>query len=220
MFSSRSPKTDPVELVENALAARNIAATTRLTTATLEDVFVAVTMKPRSNGMKSLSRIMAIVKKEIRQLRRDRLTFGMIVGLPVIQMLLFGYAINTDVRNLRTAVSNQAGTHLSQQFVAELRQTQVVDIIEFVETVDELETLLRRGEISIGVVIPPILIAASAIGPVPPCSCWSMAAIRPYSASRISCERCRFASIRPQYTGTVADCSRFVPTTTPSAARP
>ena len=104
--------------------------------------------------MKSLYRIMAIVKKEIRQLRRDRLTFGMIVGLPVIQMLLFGYAINTDVRNLRTAVSNQAGTHLSKQFVAELGQTQVVDIIEFVETADDLEVLLRGGKISIGVVIP------------------------------------------------------------------
>ena len=105
--------------------------------------------------MKPFYRIMAIVKKEVRQLRRDRLTFGMIVGLPIIQMLLFGYAINTDVRNLRTAISDQAGTHLSRQYIAELRQTQVVDIIEFVETVNDLETLLRRGKISIGVVIPP-----------------------------------------------------------------
>ncbi|MDH3304275.1 MAG: ABC transporter permease [Gammaproteobacteria bacterium] len=105
--------------------------------------------------MKPLYRIMAIVKKEVRQLRRDRLTFGMVVGLPVIQMLLFGYAINTDVRNLRTAISDQAGTHLARQFVAELRQTQVVDIIEFVETAEELEQLLRGGKISIGVVIPP-----------------------------------------------------------------
>ena len=104
--------------------------------------------------MKSLSRILAIVKKELRQLRRDRLTFGMIVGLPVIQMLLFGYAINTDVRNLKTAVANQAGTHLSRQFVAELGQTQVVDIVDLVETVAELQALLRRGEVSIGVVLP------------------------------------------------------------------
>ena len=104
--------------------------------------------------MKSLSRILAIVKKELRQLRRDRLTFGMIVGLPVIQMLLFGYAINTDVRNLKTAVANQAGTHLSQQFVAELGQTQVVDIVFFVETITELQALLRSGDVSIGVVLP------------------------------------------------------------------
>jgi len=105
--------------------------------------------------MKSLSRLFAITKKEIRQLQRDRLTFGMIVGIPVIQMLLFGYAINTDVRNLRTAVADQANTHLSRQFVADLVQTQVVDIVEQVETAVLLEERLRTGDVSIGVVIPP-----------------------------------------------------------------
>ncbi len=104
--------------------------------------------------MKSLSRILAILRKEVRQLRRDHLTFGMVVGLPIMQMLLFGYAINTDVRNLRTAVANQAGTHLSRQFVAELGQTQVVDIIDHVDSPQELEALLRQGKISIGVHIP------------------------------------------------------------------
>ncbi len=102
----------------------------------------------------SLSRIMAIAKKEVRQLRRDRLTFGMVVGLPIIQMLLFGYAINTDVRQLATAVADQAGTHLSRQFIADLSQTQVVELVESVETVEGLNALLRRGRISIGVVIP------------------------------------------------------------------
>ena len=105
--------------------------------------------------MKSISRLIAVTKKEVRQLRRDRLTFGMIVGIPVIQMLLFGYAINTDVRNLRTAVADQANTHLSREFVADLVQTQVVDIVEQVETPMMLEERLRTGNISIGVVIPP-----------------------------------------------------------------
>ncbi len=105
--------------------------------------------------MKSLSRLFAIISKEVRQLRRDRLTFGMIVGLPIIQILLFGYAINTDVRNLRTAIANNADTHLSRQFVAELSQSQVVDVIANVSTVDDLEEMLRRGEISIGVYMPP-----------------------------------------------------------------
>ena len=104
--------------------------------------------------MKSLSRLLAITKKEIRQMRRDRLTFGMIVGIPVIQMLLFGYAINTDVRNLRTAVVDQANTHLSRQFVEELRETQVVNIVARVETPAQLEELMRMGEISVGVVVP------------------------------------------------------------------
>ncbi len=105
--------------------------------------------------MKSLSRLFAIVSKEVRQLSRDRLTFGMIVGLPIIQILLFGYAINTDVRNLKTAIANTAGSHLSRQFVAELGQTQVVDIVAVVTSADDLEHLLRRGDISIGVYIPP-----------------------------------------------------------------
>jgi ABC-2 type transport system permease protein len=104
--------------------------------------------------VKSLGRLLAIVRKEVRQLRRDRLTFGMIVGLPIIQVLLFGYAINTDVRDLNTAVANQANTHLSRQFVAELEQTQVVDIIATVANAGQLEDLLRAGDISIGVLIP------------------------------------------------------------------
>jgi hypothetical protein len=104
--------------------------------------------------MKSLSRIFAILLKEVRQLRRDRLTFGMVVGLPVMQMLLFGYAINTDVRDLKTAIADQSNTHLSRQFVAELAQTQVVNIVASVESAQQLETLLRDGSISIGVHIP------------------------------------------------------------------
>jgi ABC-2 type transport system permease protein len=96
--------------------------------------------------MKSLSRLGAIIKKEVRQLRRDRLTFGMVFGLPIIQILLFGYAINTDVRHLRA---------LSREFVANVGATQVVEYVERVSTPAELESLLRRGHISIGIVIPP-----------------------------------------------------------------
>lgn len=104
--------------------------------------------------MNALSRLLAIMRKEVLQLRRDRLTFGMIVGLPIMQVLLFGYAINTDVRDLKTAIANQANSHLSRQFVSELAQTQVVDIISAVGSAKELEELLRAGEISIGVFIP------------------------------------------------------------------
>lgn len=104
--------------------------------------------------MKSISRLLAITKKEVRQLRRDRLTFGMIVGIPVIQMLLFGYAINTDVRNLTTAFVDEANSSLSRQFITRLRETQVVNIVEQVETAEILEDRMRVGAISIAVVIP------------------------------------------------------------------
>ena len=52
-----------------------------------------------------LRRVLAVAGKEVRQLRRDRLTFGMIIGVPLLQILLFGYAINFDVRGLREKLS-------------------------------------------------------------------------------------------------------------------
>ena len=105
--------------------------------------------------MKSLSRLMAVMRKEVRQMRRDRLTFAMIFGIPLIQLLLFGYAINTDVRNLVTAIADEAESHLSREFVSRLNATQVTDIRYRVGSADELEAMLAAGEISIGVAIPP-----------------------------------------------------------------
>ena len=105
--------------------------------------------------MKSVQRILAIVKKEVRQLRRDRLTFGMIVGIPVIQLLMFGYAIYMDVRNLDAAVSDLSGTSASRQMVMDMAQTEVLKIVAQVADAEELEHLLRQGKISVGVYIPP-----------------------------------------------------------------
>lgn len=105
--------------------------------------------------MNHLLRLLAVMQKELRQLRRDRITFAMIVGIPVIQMLLFGYAINTDVRNLSAAVADQADTHLSRRFTAELAQTQVLKIVRTEKTPEALEALLRAEKISIGIYLPP-----------------------------------------------------------------
>ena len=98
---------------------------------------------------------MAVTRKEVRQMRRDRLTFAMIFGIPLMQIILFGYAINTDVRNLKTAIADEANTHLSRDFVAQLGATQVADIHARVNTVAELEELLRSGQVSVGIAIPP-----------------------------------------------------------------
>jgi ABC-2 type transport system permease protein len=104
--------------------------------------------------VKSLWRLIAVTRKEVLQMRRDRLTFAMIFGIPLMQIILFGYAINTDVRNLRTAVVDEADTHLSREFVARLNATQVTEIHERVATVAQLEDLLRSGEVSVGIAIP------------------------------------------------------------------
>ena len=104
--------------------------------------------------MKSLLRIFAIMRKEFLQLSRDRLTFGMIVGIPLIQLLMFGYAINTDVRNLSAAYVDEAETHLSRQFVSELTATQVIDLQHRAASLQELNALMDAGRISIGIFIP------------------------------------------------------------------
>lgn len=100
------------------------------------------------------SRTLAIAGKEIVQLRRDRLTLGMIIGIPALQLLLFAYAINTDVRHLRAGVADQAGTRSSRELVAAIQASQVADIVISVQSAAQLETLLREGRISLGVLIP------------------------------------------------------------------
>lgn len=102
----------------------------------------------------TLGRILAVVRKEAVQLRRDRLTFGMVFGLPVMQLLLFGFAINQDVRNLRAGVADLADTQRSRVFVADAEASQVVDRVATARSAEELETLLRQGRISVGILIP------------------------------------------------------------------
>ena len=104
--------------------------------------------------MKSLIRCLAIMRKELLQLSRDRLTFGMIVGIPLIQLILFGYAINTDVRNLQAAVADQANSHLSRQLIADMNASQVLNFEHQVSSAEELEALLDSGRISIALFIP------------------------------------------------------------------
>ena len=167
---------DPAALVGAALTSHGVDASATVVEPSLEDVFVArYAQTAQAGGMRSLSRVLAILRKEMRQLRRDRLTFGMVVGIPVIQFLLFGYAINTDVRNLRTAVADQADSHLSRQFVAELGQTQVVDIIATESTPQQLEDLLRKGPYRSAYISRRTSTVELSTRPVRPFICWSTA---------------------------------------------
>ena len=103
----------------------------------------------------SARRLLAIARKEVKQLRRDRLTFGMIIGVPLLQILLFGYAIDTDVRHLTAAVADQANTSASRELVATARATQLVDVTFSAAGPRELERMLDAGDIDVGIFIPP-----------------------------------------------------------------
>ena len=102
----------------------------------------------------SLRRLRAVAMKEVRQLSRDRVTFGMIVGVPLLQITLFGYAINFDVRHLATVVQDDARTSMSREFISQLRATQVVDIRYAASSSAELDAMMREGRVSLAVVIP------------------------------------------------------------------
>lgn len=103
----------------------------------------------------ALTRISAIASKEIRQLKRDRLSFGMIVGIPLLQIVLFGYAINTDVRGLPAGVVNMANSQLSRTLVTQTQASQVLKIVAHADSAQQLERMLRNGKIEIGIYIPP-----------------------------------------------------------------
>jgi ABC-2 type transport system permease protein len=103
----------------------------------------------------NLRRLGAIVIKELRQLRRDRITLAMILGIPVMQLVLFGYAINLNLRGLDAAIADQAGSAGSRALVMDMLATGVVAPVRDARTPQELMAMLKRGEISVGIAIPP-----------------------------------------------------------------
>jgi ABC-2 type transport system permease protein len=102
-----------------------------------------------------LRRLWAIVLKEIRQLRRDRITLAMIVMIPVGQLVLFGYAINLNPRGLNAAIADQSNTAASRALVMDMVATGVIAPVAQVQTPQQLVELLRQGRISVGVHVPP-----------------------------------------------------------------
>jgi len=121
----------------------------------------------------------AMVVKEFIQLRRDRVSFAMIVMIPVMQLMLFGYAINTTPRNLPTAVLLQEDSDLARSILKTLENTAYFRFTQEVHDVAEFDNLLLSGKVLFGVEIPrgferavrrgdrpALLVAADATDPV------------------------------------------------------
>ncbi|HUW53166.1 MAG TPA: ABC transporter permease [Rhodanobacter sp.] len=100
-------------------------------------------------------RLWAIVIKELRQLRRDRITLAMVVVVPVIQLVLFGYAINLNLRGLDAGIVDQANTAGSRALVMDMLATDVISATQKADSPQQLMAMIRRGRISIGIVVPP-----------------------------------------------------------------
>jgi ABC-2 type transport system permease protein len=102
----------------------------------------------------SLQRVTAVMIKEFTQLVRDRLTYAMILVIPLGQLLLFGYAINDQPRHLPTAVLAQEDTVFARSVLAALRNSSYFDLTATARTPAELDDMLRRGTVQFAITIP------------------------------------------------------------------
>lgn len=102
----------------------------------------------------ALRRIHSIARKELRQLTRDPLTLGFVVGVPLVQLLLFGYAINQDVRHVATAVVDHSASNLSRQLIGQLEATQTFDVESRPGSREQARRLLEAGDVDVAIIVP------------------------------------------------------------------
>jgi ABC-2 type transport system permease protein len=100
-------------------------------------------------------RSLVVAWKELLQLRRDRMTLAMMVVLPILQLLLFGYAINTDVRHIPTVVYDQDRSAASRDLVRSLEATAFYDLVGHVDSYADIERALRRSDARVALIVPP-----------------------------------------------------------------
>ncbi len=102
----------------------------------------------------SPSRLWAVVLKEFIQMRRDRMTLAMMVGIPIIQLILFGYAINSDPKNLPTLVLGADNSRFSRSLVAAMQNSAYFDLIPETKTRAQADAMLEKGELQFVLTIP------------------------------------------------------------------
>jgi ABC-2 type transport system permease protein len=103
----------------------------------------------------SMSRYLAIVRKEIIQIKRDRPSLGIALAMPILLLLLFGYAVNTDVNHIQTAVWDQSKSAASRELIDNFVVTGYFDVAAYTESYAEIERLINDGTVDAAIVIPP-----------------------------------------------------------------
>jgi len=103
----------------------------------------------------STRRWWSVVRKEFLQLRRDRITFAMIIGIPLMQLTLFGYAINSDPKHLLTGLLVQDHSEFTRTFVAGMTSSNYFDMVEKLPDEETARAQLARGKLQFVLTIPP-----------------------------------------------------------------
>src|SRR6185503_539966 len=102
----------------------------------------------------SFARFWAVLTKEFVQMRRDRLTFAMMVGIPILQLVLFGFAINADPKSLPTAVLVADHSEFARSFVRALENSGYFRVERRIATEQEAERALAEGEVQFVLTVP------------------------------------------------------------------
>lgn len=103
----------------------------------------------------NLARFGAIIRKEFIQMRRDRLTFAMMFGIPIIQLILFGFAINTDPKNLPVAILAADNSPFVRRLAHAMETSGYFKVTQHIETEEAARRLLARGEVQFVLNVPP-----------------------------------------------------------------
>jgi ABC-2 type transport system permease protein len=100
-----------------------------------------------------MKRLMALTWKELLQLKRDPISMRLIVLMPIMQLVIFGYAINYDVKHLTTVVLDESRSFESRELVAKMDATDYFDIVGRVDSFDELERAIDSAQASVGLIV-------------------------------------------------------------------
>src|SRR5215470_1507095 len=102
----------------------------------------------------SFGRLGALLMKEFIQMRRDRITFAMMLGVPLMQLLLFGYAINNDPKELPAALVTTSNDRFTRAMISALQVTKYYRFDHVVQSAAEAEALMAKGDVLFVVTIP------------------------------------------------------------------
>ncbi len=103
----------------------------------------------------NLGRLMAIIRKEVIQIRRDRATLGLVIGIPVMELLLFGYALNTVTDHISTVLVDESGTASSRAFASAFEHSTYFDVRMKVSDRESALAAIDRGAVRVALIIPP-----------------------------------------------------------------
>lgn len=103
----------------------------------------------------NIKRVLAIIKKEFSQIKRDKRTIAIIIMMPIMELLLFGYAASTSVDHIPTAVLNNDIGHESRELLEGLTNSQYFDLDYYAESMGDVKYYIDNGYVKAGIVIPP-----------------------------------------------------------------